>query len=248
MLTRAARYAETLPSVSTNPTENTNMTLLQWPAQERPREKLLEQGPTHLSDAELLAIIIQTGIKGKSALDLARDLLNKFGGISGLLGLNQTELCAQPGLGPARVACLAAFQELAQRQLLEQARHPDALTSSAATRRYLISKFRFHEHEVFSCVFLNNQHHVVKIEELFRGTIDGAAVYPREVVKRCLYHNAAAVIFAHNHPSGVAEPSQADRAITQRLKDALGTIEVRVLDHLVIGANQIVSMAERNLL
>lgn len=224
------------------------MTLLHWPDKERPREKLLAEGPNRLSDAELLAVIIQSGIKGKSALDLARELLNKFGGISGLLGLDRNELRAQQGLGPARAACLVAFQELAQRQLLEQATQPDTLTSSAATRRYLISKFRFHEHEVFSCVFLNNQHHVVKIEELFRGTIDGAAVYPREVVKRCLYHNAAAVIFAHNHPSGVAEPSQADLAITQRLKDALGTIEVRVLDHLVIGCNQIVSMAERNML
>ncbi len=224
------------------------MTMLQWPVTERPREKLLQQGPASLSDAELLAVIIQSGIKGKSALDLARDLLARYGGISGLLALDQSELCAQPGIGPARVACLTAFQELSQRQLLEQARIPDTLTSSAATRRYLISKFRFHQHEVFSCVFLNNQHHVVKIEELFRGTIDGAAVYPREVVKRCLYHNAAAVIFAHNHPSGVAEPSQADRAITLRLREALGTIEVRVLDHLVIGNNQIVSMAERNLL
>lgn len=224
------------------------MTMMQWPKTERPREKLLQEGAASLSDAELLAVIIHTGIKGKTALDLARELLGKFGGISGLLGLDQAELCAQPGLGPARVACLAAFQELSQRQLLEKARTPDSLTSSAATRRYLISKFRFHQYEVFSCVFLNNQHHVVKIEELFRGTIDGAAVYPREVVKRCLYHNAAAVIFAHNHPSGVADPSQADRAITLRLKEALGTIEVRVLDHLVIGDNQIVSMAERNML
>ncbi len=221
---------------------------MQWPADERPREKLLQHGPASLSNAELLAVIIQTGIKGRSALDLARDLLNSYGGISGLMALEQAELCQQPGLGPARAACLAAFQELSQRQLLEQAQAPDSLTSSAATRRYLISKFRFHEHEVFSCVFLNNQHHVVKIEELFRGTIDGAAVYPREVVKRSLYHNAAAVIFAHNHPSGVAEPSQADLAITLRLKEALATIEVRVLDHLVIGANQIVSMAERNML
>jgi len=224
------------------------MSLAAWPTTEQPREKLMTTGADSLSDAELLAILIHSGIRGRSALEISRELLQKFGGLGGLLAVDQQTLSSEPGLGPARIACLKAAQELAQRQLLEEVKASDVLTSSAATRRYLLARYRHYDHEVFSCVFLNNQHHVVKFEEMFRGTIDGAAVYPREVVKRSLHHNAAAVIFAHNHPSGVAEPSQADLAITSRLQQALGTVDIRVLDHLVIGAGSVVSLAERNLL
>ena len=224
------------------------MTIIQWPKEERPREKLLSNGATHLSSAELLAIVLHTGCRGKSALQLARELLIQFGGLGALLAAETQTLCQSPGLGSAKAARLQAVQELAQRLVLEEMQSGELLSSSAATRRYLLSKYRHTDYEVFSLIFLNNQHHVVKFEEMFRGTIDGAAVYPREVVKRCLDLNAAAVIFAHNHPSGIAEPSPADRAITGRLKQALSTIDVRVLDHFIVGANEVVSMAERQLL
>lgn len=224
------------------------MSIAEWPRAERPVEKLMNGGVASLSDAELLAVMLQTGVRGKDALDLARELLQGFGGLRGMLDADLPTLCAQPGIGTAKAARFAAMQEMSQRQLLARIQDRDILTCSSATRNYLRARFRARQSEIFSCLFLNNQHHVVKLEELFQGTIDGAAVYPREVVKRCLYHNAAAVIFAHNHPSGVAEPSQADIAITRKLKSALQTIEVRVLDHLVIGDSDVVSLAERNLL
>lgn len=224
------------------------MAMADWPATERPREKLLQNGAGTLSDAELLALLLQTGVAGKTAVDLGRDLLARFDGLGGVFAADRRELCTLPGLGPCKVALLEAARELGVRQLETRMRARDVLTSSAATRDYLRLRYRYCQREIFSCLFLNNQHHVVKLEELFTGTIDGAAVYPREVVKRCLYHNAAAVIFAHNHPSGIAEPSQADIAITGKLRSALGTIEVRVLDHLVIGSETVVSMAERDLL
>lgn len=224
------------------------MTIAHWPRLERPREKLLSSGAAMLSDAELLAVFLQTGTRGKTALDLARELILHFGGLSRLLAANQQELCAHVGVGMAKAAGFAAMKELFQRQMLEELKCRDVLSSSAATRDYLRTRFRHCQSEIFSCLFLNNQHHVLSLEEMFSGTIDGAAVYPREVVRRCLYHNAAAVIFAHNHPSGVAEPSQADIAITKKLKSALQTIEVRVLDHLVIGDSTVVSLAERDLL
>ncbi len=224
------------------------MPISSWPPMERPREKLLASGASSLSDVELLAVFLQTGIKGKTALEVATDLLLNFGSLSSLISANYKELCSQSGVGVAKAASLAAMKELSLRQLLEGLQSRDILTSSAATRDYLRARFKSCESEVFSCLFLNNQHHVMELEELFRGTIDGAAVYPREVVKRALYHNAAAVIFAHNHPSGIAEPSQADIAITRKLKTAMQTIEVRVLDHLVIGAGEVVSFAERGLL
>lgn len=223
------------------------MTMADWPVTERPREKLLQHGAGALSDAELLALLLQTGMAGKTAVDLGRELLARFDGIGGVFGADRRELNTLPGLGPCKVALLEAARELGVRNLETRMRGRDVLTSSAATRDYLRLRYRHCQREIFSCLFLNNQHHVVKMEELFTGTIDGAAVYPREVVKRCLYHNAAAVIFAHNHPSGVAEPSQADIAITGKLRSALSTIEVRVLDHLVIGSETVVSMAERNL-
>jgi DNA repair protein RadC len=224
------------------------MTITDWPLTERPREKLLHHGAENLSDAELLAILLRTGIAGRSAMDLARELLREFGNLAGLAAADRQTLLARPGLGPGKLALLDAMQEVSLRQLAQCIERKDVLTNSAATREYLRARYRHCQREVFSCLFLTNQHHIVKLEELFTGTIDGAAVYPREVVKRCLYHNAAAVIFAHNHPSGVAEPSQADIAITGKLRSALATIEVRVLDHLVIGTDTVVSMAERDLL
>ncbi|MDA1369149.1 MAG: DNA repair protein RadC [Proteobacteria bacterium] len=224
------------------------MTLTSWPLHERPRERLLNGGAKQLSDAELLAVILQNGTRGLTAVDVARQLLIRHGGLNGILSARQVELCAQPGVGKATFACFEAIQEIVQRQMLESIRSKRVLTSSAETRNYLRAKFRNCQNEIFSCLFLDNQHRVMKLEELFQGTIDGAAVYPREVVKRCLHFNAAAVIFAHNHPSGVAEPSQADIAITRKLMAALQTIDVRVLDHLVIGDSCVVSLAERDLL
>ena len=222
------------------------MTIIEWPRSERPQEKLLAAGADRLSDSELLALLLYNGSRGKPATVIARELLSTFGGLAALFAADQQTQGRQAGLGPTKVARLQAVRELVQRVLFEKVQASDPLTSSAATRRYLLARFRQSEHEIFSTLFLNNQHHVVKFEELFRGTIDGAAVYPREVVKRCLFHNAAAVIFAHNHPSGLAEPSSADIAITKRLQAALATIDVRVLDHLIIGANEVVSLAERS--
>lgn len=224
------------------------MSMEGWPLGERPREKLLSKGVSSLSDAELLAVLLQTGIQGKTSLDIARDMLCRYGGLVGLMAADRNSLTEIAGVGAAKAARFVAMKELSQRHMLEGIQSKDVLTSSSATRDYLRAKFRDCESEIFSCLFLNNQHHVVKLEELFRGTIDGAAVYPREVVKRCLHHNAAAVILAHNHPSGVAEPSQADIAITNKLRIALQTIDVRVLDHLVIGDAMVVSFAERGLL
>ena len=224
------------------------MTIIQWPAGERPREKLLNHGAARLSNAELLAIILNTGCRGKSALQLCRELLVEFGTIGELLSAPREVLCSRVGLGSAKAARLQAVHELAQRLAQEEMQLGEVLSSSAATRKFLLHKYRHTEHEVFSVVFLNNQHHVVKFEEMFHGTIDGASVYPREVVKRCLRYNAAATIFAHNHPSGATEPSAQDIAITQQLQRALETIEVRVLDHLIVGANEVISMAEQGLI
>ena len=224
------------------------MTIADWPMSEQPRERLLSSGAASLSDAELLAILLRTGTKGCTAVDLARSLLSRFGSLAGVLAASCEDFCTDNGLGPSKFALFQAVQELSQRQMLESLKQQDVLTSSCTTRDYLRAKFRHYENEVFSCLYLDNQHHILKLEELFRGTIDGAAVYPREVVKRCLSYNAAAIIFAHNHPSGIAEPSQADIAITKKLQAALQTIDVRVLDHFVIGDSQVVSFAERNLL
>ncbi|MEQ8955827.1 MAG: DNA repair protein RadC [Gammaproteobacteria bacterium] len=224
------------------------MTIAQWPESERPREKLLSRGPGVLSDAELLALVLHSGSRGQSSLEISRRLLTNFDGLSPTLAAEPRLLVACPGIGPARAARLIAVRELGQRLLLHQAKQRDVLSSSNATRDYLKARFGQLQNEVFSCLYLSNQHHVLQIEELFRGTIDGAAVYPREVVKRCLHHNAAAVIFAHNHPSGVAEPSQADIAITRKLCAALDTVDVRVLDHVIIGGNTAISLAERGLL
>ena len=224
------------------------MAISDWPQQERPRERLIAEGATTLSDAELLAICLRCGTQGRSALDLARKALGQAGSLSALFECGLMEIRDYHGFGPEKYALLQAALELARRQLRENLQQGEALASSAATRGYLRARFKSRKQETFSCLFLNNQHHIVKLEDLFNGTIDGAAVYPREVVKRCLHHNAAAVIFAHNHPSGVAEPSQADIAITRKLQAALNTIDVRVLDHFVVGDPEVVSFAERGLL
>jgi len=224
------------------------MAISDWPDQERPRERLIAQGASTLSDAELLAICIRSGVRGRSALDLARDALGQLGNLNQLFACEYADIREIDGFGPEKYAILQAALELSRRQLQENLQKGEVLASSTATRGYLRARFKSRKQEAFSCIFLNNQHHVVKIEELFNGTIDGAAVYPREVVKRCLHHNAAAVIFAHNHPSGIAEPSQADISITRRLQAALETIDIRVLDHFVVGDPEVVSFAERGLL
>ncbi len=191
-----------------------SMSITDWPLMERPREKLLHLGPAALSDAELLAIFLRTGTPGKSALDLARELLHRFGGLRPLLAASRGEFCAAPGLGDAKYSQLQAILEMAHRCLNETLAREDALTSPEQTRHYLSLRLQAYPHEVFGCLFLDNRHRVIAFEELFQGTIDGASVHPREVVRRALHHNAAALIFAHNHPSGVAEPSLADRQIT----------------------------------
>lgn len=224
------------------------MAITDWPRAERPREKLLKSGARRLSDAELLAIFIRTGVRGRTALDLARELLKKFGSVTRILTSQPEEFCQIAGLGLGKYVQLQAVLELSQRHLQESIQGQDVLKNSHATREFLRARLRNYQSEVFSCLFLDSQHRVVAVEELFHGTIDGAPVYPREVVKRCLYNNAAAVIFAHNHPSGMAEPSQADIAITKRLISALNTIEVRVLDHFVVGEMEVVSLAERGLI
>ena len=221
------------------------MTIRDWPVGERPREKLLQRGPAALSDAELLALLLRTGRRGATALDVARGLLSEFGSLRSLLAAEPGALCEKQGLGPAKYADLQAALELGRRHLGEGLARGAPLTDPDATRRYLVARLRDLPHEVFACMFLDNRHRVIAFEELFRGTLDGASVHPREVVKATLRHNAAALILAHNHPSGVAEPSDADRLITRRLRDALGLVDVRVLDHFVVGDGYAVSFAER---
>jgi DNA repair protein RadC len=222
-------------------------TIRNWPASERPREKLLSRGPEALSDAELLAIFLRTGVTGKTAVDLARDLLCDFGGLRPLLDADRQQFCARHGLGQAKFAQLQAVLEMSRRYLQEQLQREDILENPDTTRQFLASRLRHLPHEVFACLFLDNRHRVIVFEELFRGTIDGASVHPREVVRRALQHNAAAIILAHNHPSGIAEPSRADIQLTRRLVDALALIDVRVLDHIVVGDGNGVSLAERGL-
>jgi DNA repair protein RadC len=224
------------------------MPITDWPELERPREKLLARGAETLSDAELLAIFLRTGARGRTAVDLARELLQHFGGLRALLSAEHQALCAAPGLGRAKAAQLGAVLEIGRRHLGEQLARGQVLASPADTRHYLQARLRDEPHELFCVLFLDNRHRVLSFEVLATGTINGAAVYPREVVKRALRRNAAAVIFAHNHPSGVAEPSQADEILTTRLKEALALVDIRVLDHLVIGDGETVSFSERGLL
>jgi DNA repair protein RadC len=224
------------------------MPITDWPADERPREKLLARGAQALTDAELLAIFLRTGIPGKSAVDLARDLLTKLDGLHGLFSASQEQFCSAKGLGVAKFTQLQAVHEMSRRYLEHAMQRSDILTSPETTRRYLKARLYGYPHEVFACLFLDNRHRVIRYEELFHGTIDGASVHPRVVVRQALQINAAAVIFAHNHPSGVAEPSQADVRITARLKEALALVDIRVLDHFIIGEGRGTSLAERGLL
>lgn len=224
------------------------MSIRHWPEDERPREKLLKLGPQALSEAELVAIFLRTGTPGRSALDVARDLLKQFRSLRGLLTAEREALCAAPGIGSARYATLQAALEMTRRHYQELMHSGPALANPQATRDFLHMKLRDLRHEVFCCLYLDNRNRVIAFEELFRGTVDGASVHPREVVKRALAHNAAALILAHNHPSGVAEPSQADELITRRLKEALSLVDIRVLDHLVVGDGKCESFAERGLL
>lgn len=223
------------------------MTIKDLPEGERPREKLLALGPRSLSDAELLAIFLRTGTAGLSAVDLARALLKEFGGISPLLRADRQRFCAVKGLGEAKYTQLQAVLELARRHLGEQLSGEAVLSNPAAVSGFVRAHLQDYPHEVFMVLYLDTRHRLLAAEELFRGTIDGANVYPREVVRQALHHNAAAIIFAHNHPSGVAEPSPADEAITRRLQEALGLVDIRVLDHIIIGRGQEVSLAERGL-
>ncbi|MCX7078892.1 MAG: DNA repair protein RadC [Pseudomonas sp.] len=220
------------------------MSIRDWPAAERPREKLLDQGSASLSDAELLAIFLRTGVSGKSAVDLARQLLLQFGSLRALMEADQLTFSRQLGLGPAKFAQLQAVLEMARRHLAERLRRESVLDSPLVVRDYLKALLRHEPHEVFGCLFLDAKHRVLAFEALFRGSIDTTSVHPRQVVKRALAHNAAALILCHNHPSGVAEPSQADRALTKRLQKALDLIDVTVLDHFIVGEGDPLSMSE----
>ena len=224
------------------------MGIRDWPEGERPREKILARGPAVLSDAELLAVFLRTGIRGLSAVDLARDLIVRFGGLGNLLAADITSFCEAKGLGKAKYAQLQAVLELSRRHLGEQLRRDQVFTRPDTVMRYLQSLLSGRHQEVFVALFLDSQHRLIASEEMFFGTIDGASVHPREVVRRALHHNASALIFGHNHPSGVAEPSRDDATITSRLKEALGLVDVRVLDHIVVGAGCAVSMAERGMI
>jgi DNA repair protein RadC len=208
----------------------------------------LAHGPQSLSDAELLAIFLRTGVSGKSAVDLARDLLGRFGSLRQLLAADLATFCEAPGLGSAKFAQLQAVLEMGRRHLSEKFERGNPLLSPEHTAHFLQARLRDYPYEVFAVLFLDNRHRVLAFEELFRGTIDGASVHPREVVRRALQLNAAAVILSHNHPSGVAEPSQSDQRITTRLREALALVDIRVLDHLVIGDGNCCSLAQLGLL
>lgn len=223
------------------------MAITDWPSEERPREKLLAKGANTLSDAELLAIFLRTGLPGTSAVGLARQLLSSFGSLRSLLTASKADFCSHKGLGDAKYAQLQAVLEMANRHLGEEIKRSDAITSPADTIAYLHAQLRDKPHEVFACLMLDNRNRVIAFRELFRGTIDGASVYPREVVKQALADNAACVILAHNHPSGVCEPSQADVQITERLKKALALVDIRVLDHVIVGDDTL-CFSERGLI
>jgi len=220
--------------------------LKNWPSAERPREKLLNLGASSLSDAELLAIFLRTGVKGCNVVELARTLLQNFGSISAIYRASLNDFCQQHGLGTAKYVQLQACLEMSKRYLAEKLQHGVELTSSHITHEYLVSELRQESREVFAVLFLNNQHQVIQFERLFYGTLDAAAVYPRIVVEYALKHHAAAVILAHNHPSGIAEASIADKQITARLGQALALIDIRVLDHIIVAGHQCYSFAEHN--
>lgn len=223
------------------------MAISDWPEQDRPREKLLQQGPASLSDSELLAIFLGTGVPGASAVDVARQLLQHFGSLRSLLDAPLSAYGMVKGVGPAKYGLLQAALEVGRRYLQTNLNKEFGLQGPDDAKRFLQAKMRHHPHEVFAVMFLDSQHRLICYEELFFGTVDGAAVYPRQVVKKAMEKNSAAVIFAHNHPSGVAEPSDADVQITRNLSDALRLLDVRVLDHMIVG-EEVVSLAERGLM
>ena len=224
------------------------MGITDWPEDQKPREKLLERGAAALTDPELLGIVLRTGVKGKSAVDLARDLTERFGGLRGLLAADPAEIQKTKGLGKAKTATVLAVLALVKRSLGEEMRVRDNLSSPNAVRDYLRLSLATRDREVFVAVFLDAQNRVLKVEELFSGTLTQTSVFPREVVRCALQLNAAAVIFAHNHPSGLAEPSRADEVLTQALKQALALVDVKVLDHFIVGASSALSFAERGLI
>jgi DNA repair protein RadC len=224
------------------------MSIKNWAVDDRPREKLLSRGPSALTDAELLAIFLRTGTHGKSAVDLARELLLSFGSLKSLLNADKQRFCQANGLGEAKFAQLQAVMEMARRHFKESLQRGDALSSPDITRAYLSAQLGGYSYEVFACLFLDNRNRVIQLNELFRGTLDTANVYPREVAKQALHHNAAAVILAHNHPSGNSEPSIADKQITEKLKSALALLDIRVLDHFIIGDGEPYSFAEHGLI
>ena len=223
------------------------MLLKDLPQEARPREKLLSRGPAALSDAELLALLLRSGIQGKNVLQLAQELVNRFGGVAGLLHTPAEALKTVKGLGPAKRAELVAVLELARRALAQQLTQKPLFNTPQAVRDYLQLQLGGLHHEVFAVLFLDSQHRLIALEEMFRGTLTQTSVYPREVVKQALTLNASSVVLAHNHPSGTAQPSRADEALTQTLKAALALVDVRVLDHFVVTASQAVSMAELGL-
>lgn len=220
------------------------MTINNWPLAERPREKLLNLGAKYLTDAELLAIFIGSGIRGKTALDLARELLSEFGDLKKLLDVQPHLFYQKRGMGKAKLAMFKAALELGRRYLAENLEKGETIANSQVTKRFLASRLRGYQHEVFACLYLDTQNRVLGFEELFEGTLHEANIYPREVVKRCLAHNAAKIILAHNHPSGNPHPSQADREMTRQLKDSLTLIDIQVIDHIVVGNKDCISFAE----
>jgi len=224
------------------------MAIKDWPESERPRERLLAHGPSVLTEAELLAVFLRTGAPGRTVLELAREALDRFGGLNGLIGAPRAEVEKLAGFGPAKYAQLQAVLELARRALREDVKRETLLNSPQKVRDYLRLTLAHLQHEVFVALFLDAQNRLIAHDELFRGTLTQTSVYPREIVKQALRHNAGAVIFAHNHPSGIAEPSRADELLTRTLKTALDLVDVRVLDHIVVAGSTSTSFAERGLL
>ena len=224
------------------------MAITDWPAAERPREKLIELGAEALSDAELLAIFLRVGVTGKSAVDLARDLLTQFASLNGIFAATEHELIQVHGIGTSKYVQLQAIFEMSRRALNEQLQQRDVFKSPQQVRDYLVLKLGSLTREVFLVLFLDTQNHLVATEEMFAGTLTQTSVYPREVVKRALHHNAASVIFAHNHPSGITQQSQADELLTKQLKQALALVDVRVLDHFIVAGNNTLSFSEHGLL
>jgi len=224
------------------------MSIRNWPKNERPRERLIESGADTLSDGELLAVLIGSGSGGHSAVDMARSLIGEFGSLRAFLCADRGRCLGQRGIGPARYATLQAALELARRHYREPMRLGSVLETVDSVRSFLVSQLRDRPHEMFCCLHLDSRYRLIAFEELFRGSLDMSTVHTREVVRQCLAHNASAVIFAHNHPSGVAEASLADQSVTQRLKKALAGVDVRVLDHVIVGDSVCLSFADRGLL